>query len=191
MNVSTNNALWFFLIIASLAFSGWYFASKAPRYTMNDKSLNESIDNRIINLDLKQYNAQGQLAHRLKTPLMTHVPNGDVNHFTQPRITIMQEKQEPWNIQSQEGTSQKGGEKIIFKNQVKLTQKLVNTDAVNYFETEELSYFPKDKMAETSKDIHYVQPGAVVDATGLKAWLNEKRVQLLSNARGIYAPAQA
>ena len=153
--------------------------------------MNDTVDNRIINLNLVQYNASGALAHQLKTPLMTHIPNGNVNHFNEPRITIMQEKQEPWHIQSKEGYSFDGGEKIIFKSQVQFEQMLAKNDGSNYFTTEELTYFPKIKIAQTDKDIHYVQPGSIVNAKGLKAWLNDKRVQLLSEARGSYAPAKA
>ena len=54
--------------------------------------------------------------------------------------------------------------------------------------TEELTYFPKDKLATSALKVTYKQQNNQVEAVGMRAYLNDKRVQLLSQARGTYAP---
>lgn len=189
MSFSAKNAGWLFLILVTLAFSGWYFASSKAHYKLDDKTLNLTADNRITNLTLVQYDKSGHKVHQLKTPQMIHIPNENTNYFTEPRIIIIQDKQQPWEIQAKEGTSVKGGEKITLRSNVIIEQYLSSQGEKNHFETEMLDYYPQKKMAETDQSIHYEQPGAVVESLGMRAWLEDKRIQLLSRARGHYEPS--
>jgi lipopolysaccharide export system protein LptC len=54
--------------------------------------------------------------------------------------------------------------------------------------TESLTYFPKDKLATTLLKVTYERPQMITESTGMKAYLAEKRVLLLSEARSTYVP---
>ena len=56
------------------------------------------------------------------------------------------------------------------------------------FKTEAISYFPKTKIALTSKEILLKQAENQVQAVGMRAFLEKKHIQLLHRARGIYVP---
>jgi lipopolysaccharide export system protein LptC len=54
--------------------------------------------------------------------------------------------------------------------------------------TEKIIYYPKEKKATSDLLVTFEQPGNTVQATGMTAYLAEKRIQLLHQARGKYVP---
>ena len=99
-----------------------------------------------------------------------------------PHIIVQQEKQPPWYISSQKATSFEGGTRIKFIGHV-----IVRTQE-STLKTEEITYFPKEKKASSTVLVTYEQPGNIIQSTGMNAYLDEKRVELLHKARGSYVP---
>lgn len=184
-------ALWLFIMILSLAGFAWYFASN-PAYTfkLDKATLSTTIDTTIAELTVQQFDDKGQLTHLLKTPLLQHIPKHNQHLLNTPYIVINQpQQQSPWEIQAKKAISINGGEKITFINNVIIQQKShPPTTVESTITTEKMTYFPKKQLATTTYKVVFDQPGSQVEAIGLNAFLNEKRVQLLSHARGSYVP---
>ncbi|MCC5792499.1 MAG: LPS export ABC transporter periplasmic protein LptC [Legionellaceae bacterium] len=191
MNSAPQNALWIFLIMLALAVSGWYFASNTQQYRLDEDALSITADNRIRNLQVTRFDASGALLHQLTTPYMVHIPKDDTNHFSEPRILIVDKKQAPWKIQASKGISLHGGEKIHLQDKVIMEQSIGDKGETNRFLTDAIDYYPRKKFAETQAPIRYQQPGSSVESLGMRAWLEHKHIQLLSRARGRYEPAHA
>jgi len=187
MNAS-KQAAWLFLTLIALACSGWYFASEPPVIKLDTKTLSKTTDATVSHLTVRQYNAEGQLANSIQTPLMQHIPLNNTHVFQSPHIIIAQQDQPAWEINAQQATSLRGGEEITFIKDVVIHQAKNERTQESTLKTEEITYFPKDKFASTQKDVTFEQPGNIVHATGMKAYLAQKRVQLLGRARGTYEP---
>ena len=97
---------------------------------------------------------------------------------------VTQLNQPPWEIHAREATALRGGQEITLKHQVVISQKQAARTSV--LKTDEMTYFPQDQFATTPKEVLFLQAGSQVRSTGMNAYLAENRVQLLSNARGIY-----
>jgi lipopolysaccharide export system protein LptC len=54
--------------------------------------------------------------------------------------------------------------------------------------TEKVTYYPKEKKATTNLFVTFEQSGNIIESTGMNAYLDEKRVELLHGAKGSYAP---
>lgn len=67
-------------------------------------------------------------------------------------------------------------------------QKSGSNNQESTFKTEEVTYFPKEKRATTELFVTFEQPGNIVESTGMNAYLDEKRVELLHGAKGSYVP---
>jgi lipopolysaccharide export system protein LptC len=185
---AAKQAAWLFVALISLACSGWYYASSAPVRHLDDQTLSKTADMVINNLKVQQFDANGRLVNYLQTPLMHHVPLNNTHWLKNPHVIIAQSDQPTWEIQSQQATSLNGGESITFNKQVVIHQQKDEHTQESTLKTEAMTYFPKDKLAITTLDVTYEQPGTIVQSTGMKAYLAEKRVLLMGQTRSTYAP---
>lgn len=185
---AAKQALWAFITLFCLACSSWYFASSKPMIKLDQKTLSTTTDMTINHLVVHQFDSQGQLANSLITPLMHHIALNDTHVLKKPYIMIAQENQPAWEIHAEQATSLHGGQEITFNKNVIIHQAQDEQTLESTLKTESMTYFPKDKLASTILEVTYERPGNIVQSTGMKAYFAEKRVLLLSNARGTYVP---
>jgi lipopolysaccharide export system protein LptC len=188
--IAAKQAAWLFIALISLACSGWYFAGSSVTFKLDDHTLSTTTDMVVNNLTVHQFDGDGKLVNYLQTPLMHHIPTNNTHVLKTPHIIIAQENQPDWDIHALQATALYGGQEITFNKSVVVHQGKDDHTQESTFKTEAITYFPKDKMATTLLDVTYETPGNIVQATGMKAYLAEKRVQLLSQARGKYEPSQ-
>ncbi|MFO3150257.1 LPS export ABC transporter periplasmic protein LptC, partial [Legionella pneumophila serogroup 1] len=105
-------------------------------------------------------------------------------------IIIKQDNQPAWEINSLRAKSFDGGKQITFIEQVVVHQNPGESTRESTLKTEEITYYPKEKKATTSLFVTFEQPGNIIQSTGMNAYLDEKRVELLHKARGSYDPAK-
>jgi lipopolysaccharide export system protein LptC len=179
---------WLFFILITLACSGWYYSHSNLITRLDSETLANSVETTVSHLKVRQFDAQGTLVNLLTTPVMQHVQNGDVYLFQRPHILVSQEEQPPWDIRSNNAKSFEGGKRITFSGNVIVQQKQGNKTQQSTLKTEEVTYFPKEKKASTDLLVTYEQPGNIIQSKGMNAYLDEKRVELLHQARGSYVP---
>lgn len=185
---AAKQALWMFITLIGLACSGWYFASSKPMIKLDKHTLSTTTDITINHLVVHQFDKNGLLVNSLKTPLMHHIALNDTHVLKTPHIVIAQENQPAWEIHAEQATSLHGGQEITFNKNVIIHQAQDERTLESTLKTESMTYFPKDKLATTILEVTYERPGNIVQSTGMKAYFAEKRVLLLSNARGTYVP---
>ena len=180
--------MWFFFILIILACFGWYYNYTAVRIHLDHESLVNSVDTTILDVTVRQFNQEGALANLLSSPIVHHIPRNDVYLFQNPYITVHQKEQPPWDISAQKAQSHEGGKQITFIGNVLVHQKKENKSQESSLKTEEATYFPKEKKASSDVLVTYEQSGNIIQSIGMNAYLDEKRVELLHQARGRYAP---
>lgn len=187
---TTKQAIWLFLTLLILACSGWYYTHLNQTIKLNKKTLLNEVDTTISQLTVKQFNSEGILINLLTTPLVEHIPNNNLHLLKNPHIIIKQDNQPAWEINSLRAKSFDGGKQITFIEQVVVHQNPGESTQESTLRTEEITYYPKEKKATTSLFVTFEQPGNIIQSTGMNAYLDEKRVELLHKARGSYDPAK-
>lgn len=185
---SAKQAVWVFVFLISLAASGWYFSGTAPSSNLDEQSLSNTNDAELHNLSVSRYNEQGKLVNLLKTPHLRHIPKENTNFIETPHIIISQSNQPEWEINAKKAKAIHGGEKITFIDNVIVHQKGNKNTLESTLITDKVTYFTNEHLATTTHEVTFKQPGNVVHAKGMKAYLAEKKIQLLSKAHGIYEP---
>jgi lipopolysaccharide export system protein LptC len=185
---AAKQALWLFFTLIILACSSWYFAKLNPGVRIDDDTLSTTIDTTISQLKVRQFNEEGFLANLLITPLMEHIPKNNMHLLKNPHIIINQKDQPSWDIRSLTAKSFEGGQRITFIKKVVIHQNAGNNNQDSTLKTEEVTYYPKEKKATTELFVTFEQPGNMLESTGMNAYLDEKRVELLHRAKGSYAP---
>ncbi|MFC3907658.1 LPS export ABC transporter periplasmic protein LptC [Legionella dresdenensis] len=189
---AVRQAIWLFCALIALACSGWYFASAPAAIRLDDQTLATTADTIVTGLTVRQFDEQGQIANSLVSPRMEHIPENNTHLLIRPYIIVTQTAdQPPWEIRARTAKSIQGGGKVTFIDEVYIHQAKGERTAESTFKTDVLDYFPKKKLAMTSSAVVFEQPGSVVQANGMNAWLAEKRVELLGKARAVYDPEHA
>ena len=180
--------IWLFFTLILLACSCWHYMHSSEIIRLDKDTLANSIDATASQVKIRQFDAEGSLVNLLISPMMQHIQKDDVYLLQSPHIRISQEQQPPWVIDSKNAQSFEGGKRITFKGNVVVRQKNKDKAQESTLKTEEVTYFPKEKKASTDLLVTYEQPGNVIQSKGMNAYLNEKRVELLHQARGSYVP---
>lgn len=188
---AAKQAIWLFFTMIALACSGWYFAISPLIVKLDDQTLANTADSVVSNLTVRQFDAEGMLVNFLESPEMQHVPDKNTNLFKSPHIILKQENQTSWDIRSKKAQSINKGEQITLVENVIIHQDKSEHTQESTFKTEELTYFPKQKLASTALAVVFEQAGSIVHAIGMKAYLEDKHVELLSKARATYEPNHA
>lgn len=181
------HAAWLFSVLIAFACSGWYLINSSAVTQRDEKSLSQETDTIITHLSLRRFDKNGQLVESLTTPKMQHIPNNNTHLLQSPVITVAQENQAAWEISSKHARSIQGGETITFSQDVVFHQSKSLHNQESTLKTEELIYFPKSKRAISHKTVSFAQPGSIVYAEGMEAYLANKQVKLTS-ARAHYDP---
>jgi lipopolysaccharide export system protein LptC len=188
---AAKQAVWLFCALIALACSGWYFASSTPVAKLDDTTLSKAADTIVTHLTVRRFDKTGQLVNYLETPEVQHIPDHNTHLLQSPYVVISQADQAAWEIRSERAQAINGGEQITFIHDVVIHQNKSAHNQESTMKTEELTYFPKDKLASTKKAVRFEQPSSIVLAQGMKAYLASKRVQLLNKARATYEPKHA
>ncbi|CDZ78698.1 Organic solvent tolerance protein OstA [Legionella massiliensis] len=187
---AAKQAAWLCCLLLVLAGSGLYFASAKPIKRLDDTALSKTADMIISNLTVMRFDEKGKLINYLHSPEAQHIPENNTHFFKSPRLSLAQENQPDWEISSQTARAINGGEKITFSHNVVVHQDKNKRGQESTLKTEELHYFSKTKIANTDLDVSFEQPGNIVHSKGMKANLEEKRIQLLSQAHATFEPTK-
>lgn len=187
---AARQAVWLFFLLLALACSGFYFASSIPVKHLDDQLLAKSADTIISNFTLRRFDEKGRLIHYLQSPEVQHIPENNSHFISTPYLLLTQADQSIWEIRAQQAKAIKGGQEIKFIHDVIIKQNQEGQGGGS-LKTEELTYFPQTKLARTDLPVLYEQPGGIIRSQGMIAYLEEKRVQLLSRARATFEPKHA
>lgn len=113
----------------------------------------------------------------------------DHTRFEQPRVTLLQPAGPPWQASAEHGSAAADGSLVELLDRVVLQRDLADGTSTR-LETSQLLLKPQQKFAETDKPVTIRSTNAITRATGMRAHLQEERIQLLSEVRGTYEPAR-
>lgn len=179
---------WLCVIVTICLCFFWYHMSNTnnDNLVIDKESLKNSIDMTINNINIKEFNANGKLTNFIESKEVNHIPQHDTHILTNPHIIVKEGEQLPWDINAKSATATHGGQKVTFSKDVKIIQKQPSNIGNIQLYTDKITYFPNKKYAITKNDVKLQQNNSIVEATGLKAYLTESRIQFLKNARGRY-----
>ena len=182
-----NQSLWLAASLAGFAYFCFSFLKTEINYTLDANALATSIDTVVTELTVYQFDKAGKLTHHLYTPELQHVPKNDTHELKSPQIKLMQPNQADWQIDANHAQAIHGGTEITFHGNV-----IVHQDKKgNTLNTEELTYYMNEKLATSKMKVLFKQPGSTVQSKGMRAYLDKKYIQLLSQSHATFEPSDA
>ncbi|MCQ4309653.1 LPS export ABC transporter periplasmic protein LptC [Pseudomonas stutzeri] len=141
------------------------------------------IDFYVINSRTVQYQPDGKRNYVLFSEKVEHVKASDISLLTRPDLRSYRGAELPWHVTSERGEVGPKGEEVELINNVRIER----NDAEGrptIVTTSRMTVLPEKDYAETRQPVRIVAANGVTTATGMKAYLNEGRMLLLSNVRG-------
>ncbi len=140
----------------------------------------------LSNTSSVEFDKSGKLRYRFNAKLLEHFPIGDYTLVESPDVTLFHDDGTPWYISANQGRAASGNENIkLWDNVVILRDTPKDPLQMN---TRTLTIVPKQDLAETAQDVVIKGQNGNVEATGMKAYINENRMELLSNVRVRHEP---
>lgn len=171
-----------------------------------DKSPNELLGEDVIrstnfpqaymtDIKLREYDAQGNLRNILTTATAEHFQINparpspqDYTMLFQPRMLFSDTADiAPWHLTAEEGRIDQNGQLVTLFNNVRVYQES-SAEGLLELLTSELRIKASQQYAETDKAVKMRAQQGHLDTLGMKAYLGEDRIELLSQVRGTYEP---
>jgi lipopolysaccharide export system protein LptC len=144
-----------------------------------------AIDYYAINARSVQYLPDGKLQYEMTSDKVEHLKATEVTLLTKPDLQMYRGTAFPWHVQSERGEVNPDGTEVELIDSVRISR----TDEKNrnlLITTTRMTVFPQKQYAQTDQDVRIDGAGGVTTGKGMKAYLKDGRMNLLSNVRGQY-----
>jgi len=133
---------------------------------------------------LTRFDAQGRPHQRLKTPRLVHTPEDDVTRAESPDVRLLDDEGRVWFASGDTGTLGPGGNPLTLSGNAVLEA----PDEGWRLTTETLVYDADSGHAWSESEALLRQYEQRVRGERFDAWIDEGRMRLTDNVRGIHPP---
>lgn len=169
------------LLVAAL---GYWNLNPDEAHTVKGGGTPENlVDFYAHNTFTVQYQADGKLHYEMTADKVEHIKTSDITLITTPNMNLFRGTEHPWKIRSEHGEVAPGGSEVELIDKVRVER----TDAKGrptILTTSRLTVFPDKEYAQTQQAVRIDAANGVTTAQGMKAYMNDGRMLLLSNVRG-------
>ena len=174
--------------LAATVFLMWQ--SDEPPGTRNDAEQLRGPaepDGFIVQADYRTWDEQGNPKIRMTSPRIEQFESRDLAAMEQPKAILHGEGDPmPWIIEADKGSLQQNDELVNLNGNVVIRRPLQGTEAT--LETQELTLNNAERTVYTDQPVTISEPHGTTQATGMKAWIDDRILELNSRVEGQYEP---
>lgn len=135
---------------------------------------------------IQQFDSSGRLHQELRSPELEHYPDPGLLEAEAPKMLMFREETGGQvRVEATRGTLLDSNERIDLSGDVRLFDEPEHGDALR-LETPSLTLLPERQYAETDERVRLLSSHGETVARGMKAYLNERKVELMSDVEGRY-----
>ncbi|WP_407312230.1 LPS export ABC transporter periplasmic protein LptC [Pseudomonas sp. nanlin1] len=186
LNKKIRNTLIFAIVAALFAAVGYWNISPESFLDRPTVSVDDAaIDYYAINARSKQFLPDGGLQYEMTADKVEHLKASEVTQLTKPDMQLYRGSVYPWHVQSERGEVNPDGTEVELIDSVRVAR-TDQKQRATVITTSRMTVFPQKQYAQTEQNVRIDGAGGVSTAKGMKAYLNDSRINLLSNVRGQY-----
>jgi lipopolysaccharide export system protein LptC len=184
MNGKLRNYVIGLLAVALVGALGYW--NIRPESFMERRAAAESdtaIDFYVIGASTQQFQEDGKLHYELTADRLEHIKASDITLLDKPDLQLYRGTQYPWHVRSDKGEVAPEGKEVELIDNVRIAR----TDAKNrptVITSSRVTVFPDEEYAQTRQAVRIEAANGVTTAQGMKAYMNDGKIDLLSNVRG-------
>ena len=177
------------LLLAVLAVAtGVWLAELGEYRPLRAELAGHAPDVTMEEFEVTDMGEHGTPLRRLSATYMAHFAETQTKELTHPHLVIYNDDSEPWHVVSQRGWVSADNEELMLLGEVDIWRNYPNGKREIHIETEDLRVLPDDEYAETELPVTISTPESLTRGTGMRAYLGESRVELLSNVKTTIQP---
>lgn len=177
------------VVLAVLAIASGVWLAKLGEYEPGGAKLEgHRPDVTMEQFEVTDMGEDGTPLRRLSAAYMAHFTDTQTKELTHPHLVVYKKDGEPWHVVSQRGWVSADNEELMLLGEVDIWRNYRNGKREIHIETEDLRVLPSDEYAETKLPVTISTPQSLTRGTGMRAFLGEGRVELLSDVKTTFQP---
>lgn len=176
----------FLVIIAALSY--WVLEKLTGDELSKLNKLAHYPDYYLENFTTLTMNQDGKPKNRLIANYMAHYPDDNTSELHKPELEIFRQDKPPIIVNSDKGWVTSNNEVVLLKGNVYLHQNDEFGELKLELITEDARVLVDQKYAETDKPATLVNKRSVTNSIGMRAYLQEQRMEFLSNVHTTIEP---
>ncbi|MFT5173491.1 MAG: lipopolysaccharide export system protein LptC [Gammaproteobacteria bacterium] len=132
----------------------------------------------------------GAVHRRVEADYMAHFPDTDTREFQQPYMVMYRQAAQPWHVRSERGWLSASGDVMLLLGKVHIWRDDANGVKELDVNTEDLRVLPEREYGETDKPVVITTATTQTHGVGMKAYLAESRLELLSKVHTRHEPTR-
>ena len=149
----------------------------------------ENFDYYITGMSNTRFDAMGKRTYTLQATRVTHYPETDTAKMENPHFFYFDNDTPTWELTAASGNlgndPARNEQHLELLNDVVIRRPMKEGNFVTVA-TEKLDVFPDSKEVNTESPVTLEAQGSHLESTGMRAFLNEERIDLLNAVRGSY-----
>ncbi len=135
-------------------------------------------------------NLAGVQEYVVEAPRLWQLPGQGGVRIEQPTLDWYQPdgQTREWRLQAEQGWGAADQQTLRLEGAVTMIRLAYSGKSPMTITTRDVVIRPAQRYAETAAPLHLTTPDGELQATGARAWLDQQRLELLSEVRGVYAP---
>lgn len=129
---------------------------------------------------------KGRPRRRVTAQHMSHFPDTDTHELTRPYLEVFSEAQLPWHVKSERGWLSAKGDVMLLLGEVHIWRNAPDGTRKMDIKTSDLRVLPESEYGETDKPVTITTPRSQSRSIGMRAFLGQGRMEMLSQVRTIY-----
>lgn len=175
------------LVLLAVA-SSWLSFESSEQQRRQHQSARQTPDYYLQQAEIVTLDEHGQATQRLHSSYLGHYQEQGYALLREAQLQLLQTQGESWRMNAGEARLELEGDRLILKDQVRVQRTASAGGEELSLETEHLILHPESRFAETDAPLRLSYPQGVLTATGLHAYLDQQRLELLSEVSMRYEP---
>ncbi|VAW96867.1 hypothetical protein MNBD_GAMMA23-1353 [hydrothermal vent metagenome] len=174
------------IVVAIAATSSWLLKKVEVEPFGLIKPARHDMDYFLTNFNATVMDKEGKPHYILTGTRLEHFPDDHSLDITLPNIKLFREKLSPWHVKAKQARVLNKGTLIYLNGKVSMQRPRSKTEPEVKLDTSNLTIKTDIDYAETS-DAVFIQTGKHrLKAIGMRVYLADGRLELLSNVEGLY-----
>lgn len=171
------------LLLALAIGSSVWLARLTDPGTLPERFTGHAPDLTMEEFQVTTMGEDGNPLRRLSAAHMAHYTDTRTKELRHPHLVVYQQRAEPWHIASERGWISADNDVLMLLGKVDIWRNYPDGRREIHIETEDLRVLPDKEYAETELPVTISTPESLTLGTGMRAFLGESRVQLLSRVK--------
>lgn len=146
----------------------------------------------IERLQAVRMTVAGQRELVIEAPRLWQLPGQGGTRLERPKLDWYQSdgQTREWRLRAEGGWVAADQQTLLLEGEVVVDRTAESGQSPVTLVTRDVRVRPTERYVETAAPTRAVTPGGELRAVGARAWLDQERLELLSEVRGVYEPPQ-